>query len=158
MNKFIFLIAASLILMSQKCDDSDHEHDGANHPFIMVKTTGCFGTCPIYTFKINKKGVANYEGQRFVKMEGEMEKKYPKKQVKGLFQAFESSDYFSYKDEYTANVTDLPSTYLTYNDGKQEKRIHLYYEVPEKLKSLSNLVKSFANSEGWIRDEENKWQ
>ncbi len=156
MNKFLFLIAVSLILMSQKCDHTEDGHDGGNHPFIMVKTTGCYGTCPIYTFKITDKGIANYEGMRFVSVEGKKEKRYTKKQVEGLFQAFENGDFFSYKDEYKGNITDLPSTYLTYNDSKKEKTIHLYYQVPEKLKSLSNLVKSFANSEGWVKGEKNQ--
>ena len=142
--------------MSQKCDDSGDDHDGGAHPFIMVKTTGCFGTCPIYTFKITDEGRANYEGERFVAVEGKKEKKYSKREVEGLFQAFENADFFSYKDEYKGNITDLPSTYLTYNDGKREKRIHLYYQIPEKLNGLSKLVKSFANSEAWVKDEKNE--
>lgn len=153
MNKFLFLIAVSLVLMSQKCD---HEHDANKRPFIMVKTTGCYGTCPIYNFKITDEGTAVYEGNRFVSAEGKKEKKYTKRQVEGIFKAFESADFFSYKDEYKANITDLPSTYLTYNDGKKEKTIHLYYEVPTKLTGLSKLVKSFANSEGWVKDGENQ--
>jgi len=153
MNKFLILIAASLILMSQKCEESDNGNGSDSHPFIAIKTTGCFGTCPIYTFKITDEGNANYVGTRHVAMEGKKEKKYTERQVEGLFQAFENADFFSYKDEYTANVTDLPSTYLTYNDGKNEKTIHCYFDVPEKLQSLSYLVKSFANSEGWVKDK-----
>jgi len=40
------------------------------------------------------------------------------------------------KKEYTSNITDLPSTIVTFSINGQEKKIVDYYGAPDKLKEL----------------------
>ena len=157
MKNLLFLLAAFMLFTSETCErgTSGGGYDQPAESYVTVKTTGCFGTCPIYEFTIKGNGEATYNGDRFVDVEGEKSKTFSVEQTNSLFGAFESADYWSFKDEYSGNVTDLPSTFLTYSHGGRTKKIRLHLDVPEKLVGLSKLVKSFANSEKWVRGEKN---
>ena len=69
MKKYLFLLALSIITMSQKCDESTTAATGEGD-FIAIQTTGCFGRCPVYGFKIFEDGKATFEGERFTVVEG----------------------------------------------------------------------------------------
>ena len=128
--------------------------EGNNMPtdsYIKVKTTGCFGTCPIYEFQINGDGMATYSGERFVAVEGDKKKDFGTMEAALAFDSFRSANFWSYEDEYTGNITDLPTTYLTFSDGGKTKTIKLYYNFPDELKRLSEYMKKLANSESWVR-------
>lgn len=128
--------------------------EGNNMPvdsYIKVKTTGCFGTCPIYEFQLNGDGMGVYKGERFVAVEGEKKKEFGIMDAGLAFDSFRSANFWSYEDEYTGNITDLPTTFLTFSDGGKTKTIRLYYDYPDELKRLSEYVKKLANSEGWVK-------
>lgn len=158
MKNLLLLFAAFLLFTSEKCERTTDEgaYEQPAESFIAVKTGGCYGTCPIYEFTINGNGQANYKGNRFVDVEGEKSKTFSSTETNALFAAFERADYWSFENEYSAAVTDLPSTFLTYSHGGQTKKIRLYFDVPDKLVGLSKLTKSFANSEKWIRGDKEK--
>ena len=119
--------------------------------YIKVKTTGCYGTCPIYEFQINGDGSASYVGERFVAVKGERKKDFGFKETLAIFETFNSADFWSFEDEYSENITDLPTTFLTYSHGGNTKTIRLYYGFPKKLEELSGIIKRYANSEGWVK-------
>ena len=133
--------------------------DGNNMPkdsYIKVKTTGCFGTCPIYEFQINGDGTATYNGERFVAVEGDKKKEFSFMEANLAFDSFRSANFWSYEDEYTGNVSDLPTTFLTFSEGGKTKTIKLYYDIPDELKRLSEYIKNLANSEGWVKKPNEK--
>ncbi len=70
-----------------------------------------------------------------------------------MFKAFEVNDFWSFEDEYTAKVTDLPTTYLTCTVDGKTKMIKMYYNVPADLINLAKLLDSYANSEDWQKSE-----
>jgi len=155
MKNLLFLLAAFILFTSETCERgvAAGGYDQPAESYVTVKTTGCFGTCPIYEFTIKGNGESTYNGDRFVDVEGEKTKTFSSEKTNALFGAFEGADYWSFEDKYSGNVTDLPSTFLTYSHGGQTKKIVLYYNVPEQLVGLSKLAKSFANSENWVRGE-----
>ncbi len=148
---------AELSQMTESLANSEYwiaDAEGNNMPkdsYIKVKTTGCFGTCPIYEFQLNGDGTATYAGERHVAVKGNKKKDFGMMDAALAFDSFRSANFWSYEDEYTGNITDLPTTYLTFSDGGQTKTIKLYYNIPDELKRLSEYVKSLANSEGWVR-------
>lgn len=155
MKNLLILFAVFMLFTSETCERGTTAggYDQPAESYVTVQTTGCFGTCPIYEFTIKGNGESTYNGNRFVDVEGEKTKTFSAEKTNAIFGAFEGADYWSFKDEYTGNVTDLPSTFLTYSHGGQTKKIRLYVDVPEKLVGLSKLAKSFANSESWVRGE-----
>lgn len=119
---------------------------------IELKKDPCFGVCPVYKFTVDGHGNASFTGIRNVAKEGEWKRKLSPATTKALFTAFEKSNFEQFKDEYTAQVTDLPTTWVTFRHGEMDKTVKDFFGSPEALKNLEKLVETIAEeSEGWER-------
>lgn len=111
--------------------------------------TACYGKCPVYKITIQGNGKAIFEGQKNVDKIGKYEKLFSKEEIENLIKKFEEVKFFEFKDEYSAKVTDLPTTYLEFTHKGQTKKIKDYYDAPTELKNLEKMIESIANSSGW---------
>ncbi|HFA49093.1 MAG TPA: hypothetical protein ENJ95_08755 [Bacteroidetes bacterium] len=146
-NTAILLFFAAIFLTS--CDPPDPYHYGRSD-FIEMKKDPCFGFCPVYSFKIDGKGNAVFEGQRNVPKEGTWARALSADETNQLFEAFEKAGFWDFEDEYTAQVTDLPTTWVSLRLAGKSKTIKDYYGAPEGLKKLEKLVEGYAETDtGW---------
>lgn len=154
MRNAILLFFAIVLFSSETCKENrtDKYLYGESDAVEMSKGV-CFGTCPVYNISIKGNGEAGYEGIRFVKKEGLFTKKFTAQETNVLFNAFEKSDFWSFQDEYTEEVTDLPTTFLTFRYKGKEKKIRMYFGYPEELETLAGYVAEMAESEGWTATE-----
>jgi hypothetical protein len=120
---------------------------------IKMETTPCYGRCPAYLVTIFDNDSLIYEGQRFVAKEGISFKKLPKGTVQGLVEQFRGANFFKFQDQYTANVSDLPTTYISFTDAGKTKRIMDYYRAPETLRKLEDLVADLVKEEVEIKEK-----
>ena len=120
---------------------------------IQMRTTACFGRCPVYTITIDGLGMSKYIGKRFVEKEGDYKKQFNAQETNEIFQAFEDLNLWNYKDEYVADVTDLPTIYLTFTHQGKSKKIKMYYDVPSELRALAKKVEKMTQTEGWIPEQ-----
>jgi hypothetical protein len=121
---------------------------------ISLEKTECYGTCPVYSITIYGTGKVLYEGKRFVKKEGKYEKQLSQRQTSKIFNAFECASFFDFNSEYTAGISDLPTTYVTFQHRGFKKKITDYYGGPDELKKLEKMVEDIAMSdEGWSKIE-----
>ena len=80
---------------------------------IEIKTGYCFGSCPVFSLKMSKNGMADFEGIAFTKYIGKSSKKLPQKyfkELKGL------ANYINVKElenNYSVNWTDDQTSTLT---------------------------------------------
>jgi hypothetical protein len=144
--KYIYLLFYLFFLMS--CKSSQVKNNYKNS-FIEMEKTPCYGWCPVYKISVSGEGKAVYEGKRNVDKLGKFEKQLSVEETKHLFDAFEASNFTDFKSEYTDQVTDLPTTYLTFSHRGFSKKIKDYYNAPSELKKLEKLVEEVANLEGW---------
>jgi hypothetical protein len=120
--------------------------------FIEMKKEPCFGLCPVYTIKIDGSGQAVFSGERNVKKIGNFKKTLTPDEVSALFMAFENGKFQDFKEEYTDQVSDQPTTYLTFQHGGNRKTVKDYFGAPTELKELEKLVELIAESEdGWVQ-------
>ena len=154
MNKILsrttLFALAALLLMASKCDEQNNKkYRYTDATSVEIVKTACFGSCPVYTFKVMGNGQAEYEGKRFVDLEGKHTRTYAIDTTNILFDRLMEADLWSYENEYTDNVTDLPTTYLTFvHEGKQ-KKMKLYFGVPEELKAITKELEALAFAKGW---------
>lgn len=130
----------------------------SNNPVITLERTVCFGKCPSYILTIFGDGKAIYKGRKFVDMIGASEKKLPLSAIDSLIAAFEKADFFNLQNEYTAGVTDLPTTIVSIKWNGKEKKVVDYYKAPASLRELEKKIDEIAgtnSTEGWrkISDE-----
>ena len=138
---------AILIFTSEKCEKDNYQFTETTE--VEIRTTACFGQCPVFTMKINGLGGASYNGKMFVKKEGRYTKRFSPGETNALLRSFDKADFFSFKNEYTGNVTDLPTTFLIFKKDGKEKKIKMYYNYPDKLKELEGYMKTAADTDGW---------
>jgi hypothetical protein len=117
---------------------------------ITMERTRCFGTCPAYRLTINGRGEVVYEGRDFVKVSGTQRARIDPALVASLVQEAERIGFFELKDEYTARVTDLPTTFVEIRLGDRHKRIRDYYGAPASLRDLEKRIDEVAGAAKWI--------
>ena len=150
MSRTIMIALAFVLFTAGKCGSDKYEYT-AETSIEMVKTS-CFGTCPAYTFNLNGDGSATFNGRQFVKMEGKHNRTFPADTTNFVFTRLMEADLFQYKNEYTDNVTDLPTTYLTFKHEGRQKKMKLYYGVPAELKAITKELEALAFTQGWSEE------
>ena len=145
MKKTFYLLVVAVLFAA--CDPY-HFDEAA---FIELKKDPCFGVCPVYSFKVDGKGKATFSGTRNVTKQGEWTRQLGPGATNALFTAFEQSNFAQFQDEYTAQVTDLPTTWVTFSNGTLSKTIKDYYGSPEALKNLEKMVEPIAEEDtDWL--------
>ena len=123
---------------------------GYKDVIITLERTSCYGICPDYKLTMYGDGRVVYEGKRFVKVTGTQTAQISQDKVEEIVNEFYQTDYFSLRDEYTASITDLPTTVTSISiDGKTKKVVD-YYGAPEKLNELENKIDEITNSKSWV--------
>lgn len=128
LSKIIFLFAFVSIQCKNTPQKSSAELDKS---LFYLKTTECMGECPVFTFTVFADGACTYEGNANVEKIGSFAGKLSPEQLNGLKTQLVSSDFFNLNVKNNTLVKDLPSTYLYYNNGEQNKTI-LYYNAHDK--------------------------
>ena len=113
---------------------------------IEMKRTACYGTCPVYTLKIGKNGKGLFEGLENVENTGQFSFSLSRDELVGLENAFRQIDFYHLQRIYDAPVSDLPTTYITYNKDGNRKQIMDYYGAPEGLRELENRIETLVLS------------
>lgn len=123
-----------------------------------LQRTACFGRCPMFTLTISgETGTATYKGDQNVDKVGTYTKKVSDQELQKLVDAFEKYKFFDMLDAYNKQqVTDLPSTYVSYSINGKSKKIQDRFQAPPELKELEKLLDDFGNTDGWekVKDAE----
>lgn len=153
MKVVIKLILICIVMYS--CNNPKVVNETENTPVFKIRETPCFGTCPVYNMEIYTNGYVSYEGQRFVEKEGAYEKTISKEEVERLINSFKEAGFFDFEEKYTANMTDLPTVFTSFNYEGKSKKIENYHGAPDELKALEKSLREIAMSqEGWSKIED----
>jgi len=142
------ILAAALIVLLQAAPAP-----AAPTLLIELERTACFGTCPVYTVSIAGDGTVHYTGTQFVKIAGTHSWKIDPAAVKALAAEIEKAGFFDMKDEYTALVTDHPTTYTTVTLGGRHKRVKDYFGPPPALKAIEDRIDEVAGVRRYVRGD-----
>lgn len=112
-----------------------------------LATTACYGTCPVFEISIFDNDSLVYNGQNHVKVTGQISKKLPKGTVEKLQKQFKEANFFEFKNIYEMNISDLPTTYISFTDNDQTKKIKDYAGSPNTLKQLESLLRALVEEE-----------
>ena len=146
-NNLITFLFGLFILINWNCENDPFTFPETS--IIEMSKTPCFGTCPVYSIKMDGKGNVTYDGKQFVKLEGKHEMNFPPEYVNEVFQAFADGNFWDYEDEYTDNISDLPTTNISFTHDGKTKKIRDYYGAPKSLKELEKKVENLLETLVW---------
>ena len=107
---------------------------------IELERTRCMGTCPVYHIKINSSGMVLYEGKEHTDRTGLYRACLPDTVLSEMIIRFMDINFFQLRDVYIRNVSDLPTTYITFRYEGGHKRIMDYYDAPPELRELEEFI------------------
>lgn len=153
MKKFIPCL---LIVLTFACASKKNKKTSASREFenttIEMSKSACFGPCPIYNITLNEKGEVSYNGKQHVDKIGKYRKQITPEEALTIIKAF-NADFWAFENEYTAAVTDMPTTTVTFTVDKKTKTVIDYFGAPAKLKELEKLLQNIAESpDGWQKE------
>jgi hypothetical protein len=145
-------VAAAFALAS--CAPVDAPPAGGGPVTITMQRTVCFGFCPAYTVSITGDGQVTYNGERFVNVVGRQTATIPQEDVQRLLRRFDAIGFDNLRDEYRANVSDLPSTTITLERNGRRKSVLDYggtgAGMPESVRDLQAEIDRVANTGRWV--------
>ena len=136
------------IIIATGCKSS-RQTSSTEFPIMMMEKTACLGTCPTYLFNVYPDGSATYRGTKNVENIGEFTAVLSEDQLNYLKKSFEEADFFNFADVYSANLTDLPTTFIYYHNGQDNLKITDYYGAPDALKELEEKIETFITTIDW---------
>tara|TARA_R110002050_G_scaffold102774_1_gene211628 strand:+ start:75138 stop:75635 length:498 start_codon:yes stop_codon:yes gene_type:complete len=116
---------------------------------ISFEQTACFGTCPVHKMVIYGQGHATYHADRHTKKQGDFIAGLTPEQMIAIFKKANELSFFELEDEYTGNITDLPTTVIYLNDGTRKKKVTAYYDYPENLKEFIKYLSILTQETEW---------
>ncbi|MDF2438551.1 MAG: hypothetical protein K0Q95_2927 [Bacteroidota bacterium] len=112
----------------------------------------CFGTCPVFKMTLNAEtNKATYVGTAHVDKVGTYEKAISDEEIMKLKAEFDKAKFLDMNDVYTNEISDLPSTYVSFSMNGKTKTVKERYHAPKELKELELILDKIANSEGWVQ-------
>lgn len=119
--------------------------------YISLERTACYGHCPVYKVIIYNNGQVDYEGEMFVKVEGNHQWILKPGKIRQLSKLLEDFNYRGFKYCPAGGVvTDCPSciTEVKFTDGTKKKINHNlgYEEFEDNLEKFENSIDKIIGS------------
>jgi hypothetical protein len=157
-------IVLTLALIAAACGAGTTPVDsptGRHEPLATLQRTACFGFCPIYQVAIFRDGTVEYEGERFVKIQGRATGRISARQLAQLRRLFQRNGYLRLEDSYESyDVTDLPSANTSYSPRPGRTKSIRHYlgdrSAPRALFRVEEGIDRIVDIEQWIGTPEER--
>lgn len=127
---------------------------------IELQRTECLGDCPVYTLRVARNGLVEYEGVSNVFAMGVRRAYAPEQSVANLLSEIEAEGFFLLKEECGYIVTDVAGLVITVRDKGRTRTIRDASDYDrndpdiafhEQIRKISLLVEGVTNSAQWVR-------
>jgi hypothetical protein len=117
---------------------------------IGIERTGCFGSCPAYTFIIKSDGTFRYKGEKYAQRQGEFTGTVPAGEFDHLAQFIKDAGFMQLSDTYERAITDSSTVYTMIVMSGQRKVISDYAQAgPSKLWAIERLIDDLLIKAHW---------
>lgn len=134
-------------------DSKSRDTLDVNEIVVSFEQTACFGTCPVHKMEIFGNGNAKYHGDRNVKFAGDFIAHVSPKQLAEIIDRANAINFFELKAEYTAPVTDLPTSIIYIRDGKKKHQVKAYAEYPKELADFIKYLYEVSQNIDWQENQ-----
>ncbi len=123
------------------------------HSFLKYERTSCSGACPVFIteFFDNGQVIIRVE-ENFLNGPGTYEAILSGSEIAEIKEKFKSSGFNTFEDEYESNMKDLPTTFIFFSSGQEEKKIKIYgTTAPEELEKIKDELFDTIKQLEWAR-------
>lgn len=150
-----FLLYSIFFLLLAPCNATKNAaqtqtNNATKTAVFTLQRTACFGKCPVFELTITgADNKVTYKGTANTDKTGTYERSISDDEISKLMDAFEKNHFFDLKDEYTAAITDVPTTYISYSLNGKSKKIKDRWNAPAELKAMEKLLDEVGNTGDW---------
>jgi len=112
MKKLSTLFLLLILLGSCKIVNPEIQPEDSNALWIEIKHTGCYGTCPIYNWKVYANGDLQYQAMRFTEFIGVKEASMSDRELFKFYSSLKGYNLIPIDTTHRDRAIDLPSTIL----------------------------------------------
>ena len=111
---------------------------------IIVTSSGCYGSCPIYNYRLESNGDIIYAGEKFTQINGVYAGQINKEYFNYFKNKLNQIDLYQTDDQYSNNTTDGNFEEIVFiKNNKITKRISFYInDGPPKVKQLLDILRA----------------
>jgi hypothetical protein len=142
-NKVKFSVMVSFVLNKKKNPEIEN---------ISVWKSNCMTECPSYTITLNNDGTVLYEGNSKTNKPGKWLAQSDKRAFESIISILYKYDFFSMKENYYLNVSDLSGTSVTVTTGSATKTVSTNYYRP--LWAVTYIVEKITDQLDWKKVED----
>jgi hypothetical protein len=138
---FLLLLLISFLSCKQQQKVAGNSLPNQDNKLIFsLKTTPCFGECPVFDLKLYSDATLVFEGKQFTELEGTHEATLNKRQYEAFINLVEQVDWEILNDEYVSDMTDLPSSQFYFINSGNPRNIYKYGTEPKSLSVLGEAI------------------
>jgi hypothetical protein len=124
-------------------------------PVFSMQRGYCFGTCPVFEFKIYENGYATYTGNANVENIGNFKAENVQVLRDSILNAAEDIGFIMLLDSYDNQfITDLPATTYSLKVDDRQKVVVCRFSCPERLVDFGNKVQNWIEADEWKKSED----
>jgi len=117
----------------------------ANDFALSIATTGCMGTCEVYTLDINAEGKVRFEGKAYTKMEGLYTNEVEEQQLEDILYQADSLGFWTWEESYDMKeMMDLPSVDLSIRNDKKRHQVYARIGAPDDFYLLIEKIRAIV--------------
>lgn len=161
MTKITFILLA-VICLTVSCktskkvvtdpEDLKNVKVGPDDLVFKLKKGGCFGTCPVYEFRIYDNKYAEFVGIKHVEKMGTWGKFISEASFDKLKKAFDDGQFTSLEDLYKSNIADMATIRISYHTKDMKKTVTGSRERPEVVHKIQFQMEQIAETDaGWVK-------
>jgi hypothetical protein len=121
---------------------------------IVLRRSGCFGSCPDYSVEIRGDGSVLYEGVNYVDVPGKHGYQVSPADVAKLVDSARAIDFWSLRSSYRTGITDNPTYLISVQIGEQEHHLEDYVGksagMPSSVTDFEQQIDVVARSREWL--------
>lgn len=145
---FLFLILLSFLSCKQQQKATGKSMpDQESELLFSLKTTPCFGECPVFDLKLYSDSTLVFEGKQFTDLEGTHKATLNDRQYEVFTNLVNKVDWGTLNDEYVSDMTDLPSSQFYFNNNGNPRDIYKYGTEPKSLGVLGEAILAFVEDD-----------
>lgn len=146
MKTLLFALSALTLIAAQKCRKDTAGNDTSS--LVELKTSGCFGFCPVFQLTVLNNGLVRYDGKQFVEKTGKDSFNLSADELKRLKAKVKEANLWQYPDKIKTEVADAPFATLTAFEKGKSKSVNGSIDRPAPLLELEAYLKDLAETHG----------
>lgn len=143
-----YLLFFALVGWLAGCKSSKKTAENLNAPFAELKTTGCFGFCPVFRLTFFGNRHVEFEGLHFTAQTGLKTFELTDDELSKLKAKLAATNVWQYPDRFESTIQDAPGATITVWDGDKKKSSHGSMDRPQALLDLQALMTQLGENHG----------